>query len=214
MSAAPIIIVGAGGHGRVLADALLLGGRTVLGFVDADARLHDTTVMGLKVLGDDARLIAGDWPEAELVNGIGGSPGGRVRRAAQDRLEAEGRRFTGVRHPSAVVSSFSVVDETAQVLARAVVQTGASVSAGCIVNTGAIIEHDCRLGAFTHCAPGSILCGAVRIGATCHIGAGAVVREGVSLGDGVVVGAGAVVVDDHAGPALLLGVPARRGNGR
>lgn len=214
MSGAPIIIVGAGGHGRVLADALLLCGRTVLGFVDADARLQDTTVMGLKVLGDDARLIAGDWPEAALVNGIGGPPGGRVRREVQQRLEAEGRRFTGVRHPSAVVSSFAVVDETAQVLARAVVQTGASVGPGCIVNTGAIVEHDCRLEPFTHCAPGSILCGEVRIGATCHIGAGAVVREGVILGDGVVVGAGAVVVDDHAGPALLLGIPARRGNGR
>lgn len=214
MSQPPIIIVGAGGHGRVLADALLLAGRTVLGFVDADAGLHDTTVMGLKVLGDDARLTAGGWPEAVLVNGIGGRPGGRVRRDVQTRLEGEGRRFTGVRHPSAVVSPFAEVDETAQVLARAVVQAGAAVGHGCIVNTGAIVEHDCKLEPFTHCAPGSILCGEVRIGATCHIGAGAVVREGVTLGDGVVVGAGAVVVDDHAGPALLLGVPARRGNGR
>ncbi len=211
---APVIIVGAGGHGRVLADALLLSGRTVLGFVDADATLHDTTVMGLKVLGDDSRLIAGEWPEAELVNGIGGPPGGRVRRDVQTRLETHGRRFTGVRHPSAVISPFAEVDATAQVLARTVVQAGAVVCHGCIVNTGAVVEHDCTLEAFTHCAPGSILCGDVRIGATCHIGAGAVVREGVTLGDGVVVGAGAVVVDDHAGPALLLGVPARRGNGR
>ena len=214
MSQAPVIIVGAGGHGRVLADALLLSGRTVLGFVDADTMLHDTTVMGLKVMGDDARLLAGDWPEAMLVNGIGGPPGGRSRRDVQMRLESDGRRFTGVRHPSAVVSPFAEVDDTAQVLARAVVQAGAVVGPGCIVNTGAVIEHDCRLEPFTHCAPGSILCGDVRIGATCHIGAGAVVREGVTLGDGVVVGAGAVVVDDHAGPALLLGVPARRGNGR
>lgn len=208
---APVIIVGAGGHGRVLADALLLCGRTVLGFVDADAMLHDTSVMGLKVLGDDARLIAGDWPEAELVNGIGGQ---RVRRDVQTLLEAEGRRFIGVHHPAAVVSPFAEVDATAQILARAVVQAGAVVRHGCIVNTGAIVEHDCRLEPFTHCAPGAILCGDVRIGATCHIGAGAVVREGVSLGDGVVVGAGAVVVDNHSGPALLLGVPARRGNGR
>lgn len=214
MTDVPVIVVGAGGHGRVLADALLLSGRTVLGFVDADVMLHDTTILGLKVLGDDARLIAGDWPEAELVNGIGGQPGGRVRREVQTRLEAEGRRFTGVRHPAAVVSPFAEVDATAQVLARAVVQAGAVVGAGCIVNTGAVVEHDCTLDPFTHCAPGSILCGDVRIGATCHIGAGAVVREGVTLGDGVVVGAGAVVVDDHAGPALLLGVPARRGNVR
>ena len=211
---APVIIVGAGGHGRVLADALMLSGRTVLGFVDADARLHDGTVMGLKVLGDDGRLIAGEWSEAELVNGIGGGPDGRVRRDVQTRLEAEGRRFTGARHPTAIISPFAEVDDTAQVLARAVVQAGAVIGRGCIVNTGAIVEHDCTIQPFTHCAPGSILCGDVRIGATCHIGAGAVVREGVTLGDGVVVGAGAVVVDGHAGPALLLGVPARRGSGR
>ncbi|NBB51066.1 sugar acetyltransferase [Rhizobium sp. CRIBSB] len=205
----PVIIVGAGGHGRVLADALLLSGRTVLGFVDADPALCGASRLGLPVLGSDADLQEGRWPEAVLVNGVGGRPGARVRREVQERLEAGGRRFTGVIHPAAVVSAFADVDETAQVLARAVVQAGATVSHGSIVNTAAVVEHDGLLEPFVHLAPGAVLCGDVRIGAGSHIGAGAVVREGVRLGPGVVVGAGAVVLADHPGPGVLVGNPAR-----
>lgn len=207
---APEIIVGAGGHGRVVADALRLEGRVVAGFVDPDP---DPTSAGLPVLGDDEVLR--QWPDCGLVNGIGGPVGSELRRRVQTRLEAEGRRFFGVRHPSAIVAATARLDPTVQLLARAVVQPGAILEAGVVVNTGAIIEHDCVVGAFAHCAPGSILCGGVRVGAGCHIGAGAVIREGVRLGDRVVIGAGAVVVRDclDAG-ALLLGVPARRREAR
>lgn len=210
---APVIIVGAGGHGRVLADALLAAGRTVAGFVDASPALHGSTIMGLPVLGDDHRLAAGDHPEADLVNGVGGPVGGKVRREVQLRLEGAGRRFAGVIHPSAIVSPWAEVDPGAQVLARAVVQAGATVGPGCIVNTGAIIEHDCRLEPFVHVAPGAVLCGGVRVGASSHVGAGSVVRQGVTLGAAVVTGAGAVVVDDCLDPAVLTGLPARRRDG-
>lgn len=203
---APEIIVGAGGHGRVLADALRLEGRAVAGFVDPDSA---QTSAGPPILGDDDALK--DWPDCGLVNGIGGPLGADLRRRVQSRLEGEGRRFSGVRHPSAIVAASARLDPTVQLLARSVVQPGATLAAGVIVNTGAIVEHDCVVGAFTHCAPGSILCGGVTVGAGCHIGAGAVIREGVRLADRIVVGAGAVVVRDclDAG-ALLLGVPAVR----
>lgn len=207
---APEIIVGAGGHGRVLADALRLEGRAVAGFVDPHP---DPTSAGPPILGDDGALK--DWPDCGLVNGIGGPVGSDLRRRVQTRLEAEGRRFSGVRHPSAIVAATARLDPTVQLLARAVVQPGAILEAGVVVNTGAIVEHDCVVGAFTHCAPGSILCGGVTVGAGCHIGAGAVVREGVRLGDRVVVGAGAVVVRDELEPgAVLLGTPAVRREAR
>lgn len=203
---APEIIIGAGGHGRVLAEVLRLEDRAAAGFIDPRG---DPALLPLPLLGGDAALD--DWPGNGLVNGIGGPAGSDLRHRVQRRLEAGGRRFSGVRHPSAIVAATAQIDPTVQLLARTVVQPGARLEAGVIVNTGAIVEHDCVVGAFSHCAPGSILCGGVTVGEDCHIGAGAVIREGVRLGDRIVVGAGAVVVRDcpDAG-AVLLGAPARR----
>ncbi|MBW8303431.1 MAG: NeuD/PglB/VioB family sugar acetyltransferase, partial [Brevundimonas sp.] len=189
MSARPVVVVGAGGHGQVLADALRAAGGSVLGYVEPGAP-SGTLVAGLPVLGDDDWLtVDGGY---DLVNGLGGAGeanGRGRRRAVQQRLEAAGFRFTGVRHPSALVSPLARIEPDAQLLARCVVQTGARIGAGVIINTGAIIEHGCRVGAFSHCATGAILCGDVAVGEDSHIGAGAVIRQGVALEDGVVVGA-------------------------
>lgn len=203
---APIVIVGAGGHARVVADALLASGRTVAGFIDADERLWGTVMTGLPVLGGDTVLDAPEWRGHLLANAIGANP---LREAIQRRLETAGWTFTGARHPQATISPFATLDESVQVFANAVVQPGAVVGPGCIINTGAIVEHDCVLGAFTHCAPGSVLCGGVTTGPRVHIGAAAVVRENITLGADVTVGAGAAVVGDYAGPGLLKGIPAR-----
>lgn len=208
MTPMPIVIVGAGGHGRSVADALLLAGCQILGFVDP---MVSGQVDGLPVLGAD------DWLDADagyrLANGLGGTGtngGARARRRLQTRLEALGFVFAQVIHPSAIISRQATISPGAQVLARAVVQPGAVLGAGAIVNTGAILEHGVQIGDFTHCATGSILCGDVRIGAEAHIGAGAVIRQGVALENGVVVGAGAVVLTAGTEPGALIGVPARR----
>lgn len=210
MSGRPVIVLGAGGHGLVLADALRVGGRTVLGFSDpnpaAVTGLPDLAVIGL----DEGLDPEGGY---DLVNGIGGTgagPARDLRRRMQARLEARGFRFVGVRHPSAIVSPHAVLSDDAQLMAGAVVQAGARIGQGVIINTGAIIEHGCRIGAFTHCASGAILCGDVDVGEGSHIGAGAIIRQGVKLEAGVVVGAGAVVLDAGSGDGILIGVPAVR----
>ncbi len=211
MSDRPVIVVGAGGHGQVVAEALQASGRRVLGFVDPTMQAG-TEVAGLPVLGDDAWLSPeGDYDLANGLGGTGAATSQGRRRAVQMRLEAAGFRFAGVRHPSAVVSPRADVEPGAQLMARCVVQAGARIGAGAIVNTGAIVEHGCQVGAFSHCATGAILCGDVTVGDDAHIGAGAVIRQGVALEDGVVVGAGAVVLGPGTGSGPLIGVPARRG---
>lgn len=210
----PFIIIGAGGHASVVADALLAAGEQVLGFTDADASRHGRMLCGLPVLGDDGVLDAYTPQTLALANGIGsvGDAAGRhvepMRRNVQQRLSACGWQFGGVRHPSAVVSPFARVGEGVQLLAASVVQPGAKVGEHCIINTAAVVEHDVTLGRWVHVAPGAIVCGDVSIGAFSHIGAGAVVRQGVRLGENTVVGAGAVVVRDYAGVNVLVGVPA------
>lgn len=210
MSGRPVIVVGAGGHAQVVADALQASGRVVLGFVERNA-VSGATVAGLPVLGDDDWLeVGGDYELANGIGGMGENPGGGRRRGVQKTLEAAGFSFVSIRHPTAVVSSLADIGPGAQLLARSVVQPGARVGAGAIINTGAIIEHGCRVGAFTHCATGAILCGDVTVGSDAHVGAGAVIRQGVTLEDGVIVGAGAVVLAPGTGRGPLVGVPARR----
>lgn len=209
----PIVIVAAGGHASVVADALLAAGEQVLGFVDADRTCHGRMVCGLPVLGDD-RALEGYTPDAiRLVNGIGGTHSTTARRTVQRRLEESGWRFVSVRHPSATVSPFARIEESAQLLASSVVQVDASIGTGCIVNTAAVVEHGASLEEWVHVAPRAVVCGDVHIGAGSHVGAGAVIRQGIRLGEQTVVGAGAVVVRSFDGGGLLVGVPARRLDG-
>nr|WP_297351309.1 acetyltransferase [uncultured Caldimonas sp.] len=205
-----VLVIGAGGHARVLADVLLNADEAVLGFTDENAALHGGMAYGLRVLGSDAQVLATFTPErVRLVNGIGGVGGGSLRRKIQQQMEAEGWQFVGVRHGSAVVSQRASVDATVQLLARCVVQIGATVGRGCIVNTGAIVEHDCSLGEYVHVAPGAVVCGDVHIGDESHIGAGAVLKQGIRLGPRTLVAAGAVVTRDFNGGGILIGAPAR-----
>jgi sugar O-acyltransferase (sialic acid O-acetyltransferase NeuD family) len=208
----PVIIVGAGGHGVVVADALLAAGVRVLGFTDADPSRHGLTLCGLPVLGDDQVLHSHTPESVQLSNGIGGigSRGGEpLRRSVQQRLTAIGWTFVSVRHPSAVVSPFAHVGAGAQLFAACVVQPRAHVGEGCIVNTAAVVEHDVTLGPFVHVAPRALVCGGASVGMNCHLGAGSVVRESLRLGADTVVGAGAAVIRDFGGGGVLVGVPAR-----
>jgi sugar O-acyltransferase (sialic acid O-acetyltransferase NeuD family) len=204
----PIIVIGAGGHASVVADALLACGVKVLGYTDNDSSIHGRLLHGIPILGSDEILEKHRRESVLLANGIGGTGTTSLRRTVQERLESAGWRFAPVRHPSAVVSTFAQVDGTAQIFAGAIVQAGAHIHRGCLINTGAIVEHDVVLHPFVHVAPGAVLCGAVSVGAESHIGAGAVVRQLVRLGEHTMIGAGAVVVDDFRGAGTLLGVPA------
>lgn len=210
MSELPIIVIGAGGHAAVVADALLAAGATVLGFTDPRSEVAGTRICGLPVLGGDEVLQAHTCQTVRLANGIGGVRPHLLRRSVQQRLESQGWSFAGVRHPSAIVSLFAEVGDTVQLMARCVVQAHSRLGKGCIVNTAAVVEHDVDVGEFSHVAPGAILCGQVRVGPDSHVGAGAVLRQGVSVGAWTLVGAGAVVVKDFEGNGSLVGMPARQ----
>lgn len=207
----PVVIIGAGGHARVVADALLCQGGEVRGFVDEDRSLHGPATYGLPLLGPDEALDDDTLAGCDLVNGLGGigrKQGSPLRCRVQERLEAGGRRFVGMRHPTAHISPRADLAADVHVLACDVVQPGARIGSRSVVNTRVVVEHDCRLGSFVHCAPGSVVCGDVCLGDDVHIGAGAVVRQGLTLGRGVVVAAGAAVVDQNLA-AVLMGVPAK-----
>lgn len=205
----PVIVIGAGGHGRVVADALRAAGCEVLGFTDPAEALHGALIDGLAVLGGDGILDRYRPRGLELANGIGSVGVPDQRRSVHEVLVGAGWHFATVVHPGATVSPYARLERGAQVMAGAVVQSGAVVGEGSIVNTSAVVDHDCVIGSFCHVAPGATLSGSVHLGAECHVGAGAVIIQGVQIGPRAIIGAGAVVVRNHPGSATLLGVPAR-----
>lgn len=208
----PVIIIGAGGHATVLAEALYEAGTEILGFTDADSRLHDTYRLGIPVLGGDQVLASWSPDRVRLVNGLGfiaGSGRSAARALVQQHLQSLGWIFAKVIHPSALVSRKATLAGDTQVLAGAIIQPAAEIGSGTIINTAAIVEHGAFIGDWCHVATRATLCGQTRIGNGCLIGAGAVLRQSVVLGGDTIVGAGAVVLRDSAGGETLCGVPAR-----
>jgi sugar O-acyltransferase (sialic acid O-acetyltransferase NeuD family) len=204
---ADVIILGAGGHARVVADALMASGRRIRGFLDGAKR--GTQLLGLPVLGGDELLESISPSEVELANGIGSAGVMDTRQRVYAAAVARGFRFTRVIHPSAIVAASATLGEGVQVLARAVVQPLARIGENSIVNTGAIVEHDVVIGSHVHVSPGCVLAGGVRIGDKVHVGVAAAVIQQVTVGAGSFVAAGAVVVANVTEGTRVMGVPAR-----
>lgn len=203
----PIILVGGSGHAKVLADTLLLLGRTVLGFVDVDT--SRPALFGIPHLGDD-RIIQDHAPDRILlVNGVGSAASVARRADIYMRFRALDYRFASIVHPAAVVSSRAEIGEGVEIMAAAIVQAGVRIGENVIVNTGAVVDHDCILDDHVHVASGAVLCGGVRVGACAHIGAGATIVQGLAIGASSLVGAGAVVIRDISAGVRAVGVPAR-----
>lgn len=188
-----VILIGAGGHARVVLDALRSMSRECLGVAAPGCDEFD----GANGLGDDAAVFA-RFPEGcEAAMGLGGTPGQgapgtKLRRKVYEDYRARGFRFPPVIGRGAIISPASMLEDGAQVMAGAVLQPGVRVGLNALVNTGACIDHDAHIEPHAMVAPGAVLCGGVRIGAGAYIGAGAVVLQGVVVGPEAVVAAGAV----------------------
>ena len=157
-----VIIVGAGGHGKVVAEALRAAGTSVLGFTDSS--LPPTAEAGgPPLLGDDSVLETYDHEAVRLAMGVGSTRPDDARQKIYERLCDLGFRFATVVHPAATIAADVALEEGCQVMAGAVVQSGCRIGAGTIVNTRASVDHDCLVGRFVHIAPGATLSGGVRL---------------------------------------------------
>lgn len=185
----PCVVVGAGGHARVVIDALQASGRQVLFVTDADpSRAADgETLRGVPVRPGDEHIFKLAPDAVEVAIGVGAPKGGAGREALWRTFEARGFAQATVIHPSAVVSDDAVIGAGAQIMAASVIQSGAEIADGVIVNTGAQVDHDCVIGRFAHIAPGSVLCGAVHIGARTLVGAAAVLLPGARVAADTIV---------------------------
>lgn len=200
-----VAIVGASGHGKVVAE-------TALASNWADVEFYDRAWPGKQqvgrwtIAGDDAAL----WAELVRKDGVIVAIGdNRTRLGLLTRLGQSGASLVSIVHPTACISTSARLGQGTVVMAGSIVNADVVVGMGGILNTGCSVDHDCILGDAVHISPGAHLAGDVHVGDCSWIGIGASVRQGVRIGAGVTVGAGAAVVSDVADGLTVVGVPAR-----
>ena len=205
----PIIILGAGGHAKVLIDVLQLQLANIIGITDPDPELHGKDVMGIPIIGDDNSILQYGVNDIALVNGLGKVNCSNKRMQLYHAFEERGYIFARVIHPSAVISPGVYLAEGVHVMAGSIIQTLATIGVNSIINTGASLDHECIVGNHVHIAPGATISGGVKIGDNVLIGAGATIIQGIHVGASSIVGAGAVVTKDVREGVTVIGIPAR-----
>ena len=196
-----VVIIGAGGHGRVVADIAKACGDTVIGFLD-DSNTANNKV---NIIGTSADAVNYCDGETELFVAIGNC---KVREKIMNSLS--GAKWYTAIHPSAVISPSAVIGEGTCVMPNAVVNNGAVVGKGVIINTCASVDHDDIIGDYVHIACGARLAGTVTVGNCTWIGIGSTISNNVSVCSNLMIGAGAVVVKDITEEGTYVGVPAKK----
>lgn len=198
------LLIGAGGHAKVVLDALQL--ESPLGAIevrDEDIKKRNSELLDVMIQAPVGNPST--WPSRVHV-AIGNN---YDRQRYSEQVLAVDKILYTVKHPAAVVSPFIRIGRGVFIAARCIVGPSVVIADGVIINHAAVVDHDCQIGAWTHIAPGVVLGGKVVVGEGCLIGSGAVLLPGIRIGDGAVVGSGAVVTRDVAASATVVGVPAR-----
>lgn len=199
-----LLIIGAGGHGKVVADiAERMGCYQSIVFADADETIQ--SCMGYEVLREQD-LEESFLRKRDIFVAVGNS---KTRQKICGEMLRKGFFLPTLIHPDAVVARTASIGSGSVVMAGAVVNADAVIGCSCIMNTASSVDHDCRVGDYCHISVGAHLAGTVAVGEHTWIGIGACVNNNLTICDGCMIGAGAVVIKDIVTPGTYVGVPAR-----
>jgi sugar O-acyltransferase (sialic acid O-acetyltransferase NeuD family) len=200
-----LLIIGASGHGKVIADlALKMNKWRSVAFLDDDESIK--SLMGLEVIGTSDHVFT-HLDDCDIFVGIGNNP---IREKIQEMLEKEGASIPVLIHPNSIIGEQVELGTGTVVMAGVVVNCCTKIGKGCVINTGATIDHDNLIEDYVHISPGAHLSGTVKVGKGSWLGVGSVVSNNVNISSRCKVGAGGVVVRDITEPGTYVGVPVRR----
>ena len=200
-----LIIVGASGHGKVVADIALLNGYDEIYFVDDNSNIN--SLGNYEVIGSFDSIFDLAANEYDVFVGIGNAS---VRQRMQNQLEQKGYNVVTLIHPSAFVARDVKIGVGTVVMAGAVVNAGSVIGKGCIINTSSSVDHDNNIGDYVHVSVAAHTAGTVSVGTNTWIGIGAVISNNISISRDVTIGAGAVVVKDICESGTYVGVPIKK----
>ena len=205
-----VVIIGAGGHAKVIADIIQKSGDIVYGFLDDNLK-KGTIILNnenLKVIGDlNSRFtLPITQPELEFVIAIGDN--NRRKEIAETKIPNI-KYYTAI-HPSAIIGSDTEIAEGSVVMANSIINPSTKIGKHCIINTASVIEHDNLINNYVHISPNATLCGTVKVGDCTHVGAGAIIINNTNITDSCIIGAGATVVNDINEKGTYVGVPAKK----
>lgn len=205
-----IIIVGGGGHARVLINIVKLSGQyEIIGILDPHLNVEEN-ISGIPVLGNDDLLE--DLYKKGIKNAciaIGSIRDNTKRTKLYNFVKEIGFSLPPLTHPNAIITDDVKISEGVQIMAGAIIQTGSLIGKNTIINTGVIVEHDCFIGQHVHLCPGVVISGGCEIQNGAFIGSGATVIQGIKIGENATVAAGAVVIKDVSDSSQVMGVPAK-----
>ncbi|OUO70293.1 acetyltransferase [Thomasclavelia spiroformis] len=192
-----VIIVGAGGHAKVIADIIRLNGDKVIGYLDDSNSL---TLSGYNIIGTTNDIGKKDcWYFVAIGNNI----------LREKLMSKETKWYTAI-HPTAIIGEDVVIEDGTCIMANVVINSGSKIGKGVIINTASTVDHDCNISDYVHIAPGVHISGTVTVSKNTWVGVGSIISNNIKICSGCMIGAGAVVVKDIREKGTYVGVPAKK----
>ena len=198
-----LLVIGAGGHARIVVDTAVNCGYKVVGIIDINFKGQEEEILGVKVVGGPDALGNYDLDSTSVFVAIGNN---ESRKKEFYKLLDMGYCSPALVHPSARVSRHVEVGAGTLINAGAVVNAGTIIGQCCIINTSAVLDHEVNIGAFTHIAPSGTIGGRSQVGSRSFVGLGSAIIDSITIGDDVIIGAGSTIIKDVAHGSKVVGV--------
>jgi len=201
-----VVIIGAGGHAKVIADIVIRSNDELIGFLDDNISKETNIIENYKVIGTikDAKELQQNDKKIKFIIGIGNND---IRKRISEEYSLQ--YYTAI-HPSAIIGLNARIEEGTVVMANSIINPDSKIGKHCIINTGTIVEHENTIEDYVHLSPSVTLSGNVKVAKLVHIGTGCKVKNNININKRCILGVGTVVVKDINETGVYVGVPARK----